>query len=90
MYNCLLFYFWIQKASVSYGMYSCDWTSMDLKFKKLLLSSMQLNDADKLMVKATPTKIINLELFVKVDNNLLHSEVLQIINTIIIILRINR
>lgn len=63
---------------------------MDLKFKKLLLSSMQLNDADKLMVKATPTKIINLELFVKVDNNLLHSEVLQIINTIIIILRINR
>jgi len=71
-------------------MYSCDWTSMDLKFKKLLLSSMQLNDADKLMVKATPTKIINLELFVKVGNNLLHSEVLQIINTIIIILRINR
>lgn len=63
---------------------------MDLKFKKLLLSSMQLNDADKLMVKATPTKIINLELFVKVGNNLLHSEVLQIINTIIIILRINR
>lgn len=43
---------------------------------------MQMNDADKLMIKATPTKIINLELFVKVDNNLLLSEALQIINTI--------
>lgn len=47
---------------------------MDLKFKKLLLLSMQMNDADKLMIKATPTRIINLELFVKVDNNLLLSE----------------
>ncbi|CAH1710664.1 unnamed protein product [Aphis gossypii] len=55
-----------KKASVSYGMYSCNWTSMDLKFKKLLLLSMQMNDADKLMIKATPTRIINLELFVKV------------------------
>lgn len=67
-------------------MYSCNWTSMDLKFKKLLLSSMQMNDADKLMIKATPTKIINLELFVKVDNNLLLSEALQIINKIKILL----
>jgi len=55
---------------------------MDLKFKKLLLLSMQMNDADKLMIKATPTKIVNLELFVKVDNNLLLSEALQIINKI--------
>jgi hypothetical protein len=60
-------------------MYSCDWTSMDLKLKKLLLLSMRMNDADKLMIKATPTKIINLEFFVKVDNNLLLSDILQII-----------
>ncbi|XP_060842262.1 odorant receptor 2a-like [Rhopalosiphum padi] len=59
-----LIYF--KKESVTYGMYSCDWTSMDLKFKKLLLLSMRMNDADKLMIKATPTKIINLEFFVKV------------------------
>jgi len=60
-------------------MYSCDWASMDLKFKKLLLLSMRMNDADKLMIKVTPTKIINLEFFVKVDNNLLLSDILQII-----------
>ncbi|XP_025207698.1 uncharacterized protein LOC112603381 [Melanaphis sacchari] len=56
----------LKKESVIYGMYSCDWTSMDLKFKKLLLLSMRMNGADKLMLKATPTKIINLEFFVKV------------------------
>ncbi|XP_025192483.1 uncharacterized protein LOC112592593 [Melanaphis sacchari] len=56
----------LKKESVIYGMFSCDWTSMDLKFKKLLLLSMRMNGADKLMLKATPTKIINLEFFVKV------------------------
>lgn len=50
-------------------MYSSNWTSMDLKLKKLLLLSMQMNDADKSMIKATPTKIVNLELFVKVGNH---------------------
>jgi len=50
-------------------MYSSNWTSMDLKFKKSLLLSMRMNDADKLMIKATPTKIVNLELFVRVSNH---------------------
>ncbi|XP_022175106.1 uncharacterized protein LOC111037054 [Myzus persicae] len=52
-----------KKESVNFGIYSCDWTKMDIKFKKLLLLTMKLNNADKLKIKATPNKIVNLQLF---------------------------
>lgn len=53
----------MQKESVNFGIYSCDWTKMDIKFKKLLLLTMKLNNADKLKIKATPNKVVNLQLF---------------------------
>jgi len=53
----------MQKESVNFGIYSCDWTKMDLKFKKLLLVAMKINNADKLKIKSTPNKIVNLQLF---------------------------
>jgi len=39
---------------------------MNLKFKKLLLLSMQMNDANQMLIKASPKKIINLQLFASV------------------------
>ncbi|XP_060842462.1 uncharacterized protein LOC132922785 [Rhopalosiphum padi] len=51
------------KESVHFGMYNCNWTSMNLRSKKMLLLSMQLNNANKLMIKITPKKIINLQFF---------------------------
>jgi len=36
---------------------------MDLRFKKLLLLAMKLNNANQLKIKATPNKIVNLQLF---------------------------
>jgi len=36
---------------------------MDLRFKKLLLLAMQFNNANKLKIKSTPNKIVNLQLF---------------------------
>ncbi|KAE9535088.1 hypothetical protein AGLY_008380 [Aphis glycines] len=49
--------------SVHFGMYSCNWTAMNLRSKKMLLLSMQLNNANKLMIKITPNKIINLQFY---------------------------
>lgn len=56
----------MQRELVNFGMYSCNWTEMDLKFKKLLLLSMRMNDANQIMIKASAKKIINLELFIDV------------------------
>jgi len=44
---------------------------MDLKFKKLLLLTMQMNDANQIIMKASMKKIINLQLFASVGINLL-------------------
>ncbi|XP_060852557.1 uncharacterized protein LOC132930615 isoform X2 [Rhopalosiphum padi] len=50
--------------SVHFGMYnSGNWTSMNLRSKKMLLLSMQLNNANEFMIKLTPRKIVNLQLF---------------------------
>jgi len=40
---------------------------MDLKFKKLLLLSMRMNDANNMMIKVTPRKVINLNFFINVS-----------------------
>lgn len=39
---------------------------MDLKFKELLLSTMYMNSANQLKIKATPKKIVDLQLFINV------------------------
>jgi len=45
---------------------------MDLKFKKLLLLTMEMNNANKLMIKASPTKIVDLQTYANViDLNLI-------------------
>lgn len=44
---------------------------MDLKFKKLLLLTMQMNKANEIMMKASMKKIINLQLFASVGINVL-------------------
>lgn len=57
-----------QRSSVNFGIYSCDWTRMNLKFKKLVLLAMQMNDTNQLVLKCSPKKIINLQLFANVNN----------------------
>jgi len=39
---------------------------MDLKFKKLLLLAMRINDANKLTLKMSPKKVVNLQLYANV------------------------
>uniref|UniRef100_A0A2S2PVC2 Uncharacterized protein n=1 Tax=Schizaphis graminum TaxID=13262 RepID=A0A2S2PVC2_SCHGA len=56
----------IQRELVNFSIYSCNWTKMDLKFKNLLLCTLRMNDANQMVIKATPKKIINLQLFANV------------------------
>jgi len=50
---------------------------MDIKFKKLLLLAMKLNNANQLKMKATPNKVVNLQLFssVNVLYNYIHKNI---------------
>lgn len=64
--NTIFFFIFTQKASVTFGIYSCNWTMMDIKFKKLVQYAMQMNDATQSVIKATPKKIIDLQLFANV------------------------
>jgi len=59
-------FLFIQRELVNFSIYSANWTQMDLKFKKLLLLAMRMNDANNLVIRATPKKIINLQIFASV------------------------
>lgn len=61
----------MQRESVNLGIYSCNWTKMDLKFKKILLLTMRINDANQITTKASMIKIVNLQPFANVSFNLL-------------------
>ncbi|KAF0712197.1 odorant receptor 46a-like [Aphis craccivora] len=62
----------IKRQLVNFGIYTCNWTKMDLKFKKLLLLTMQMNNANRMVIKASPKKVINLQLFANYINVLQH------------------
>lgn len=64
---CLLNVMFLQKESVKFGIYSCNWTVMDLKFKKLVLLALTLHDCMSLQIKITPLKVINLRFFSSVS-----------------------
>jgi len=59
-------YYW-QKAKVNFGLYSSNWTAMDLKYKKTLLFAMNMNSAHRRVMKVTPKSIVNLEMFSNVS-----------------------
>ncbi|XP_050435002.1 odorant receptor 67a-like [Adelges cooleyi] len=71
---CILLYIYLyftdlmneKRDGVNFGLYSCDWTAMDKRFKKLIILAMAMNNANQLKIKATPNRVINLELFLVV------------------------
>ncbi|VVC25250.1 Olfactory receptor, insect [Cinara cedri] len=56
----------IAKSAVNFGLYSSNWTEMNLKFKKTILTAMNMNICHKRITKLTPTTVINLELICRV------------------------
>jgi len=61
----------LQKDLISFALYNCNWTEMNMEFKKLLLLTMQINDADNLKLKGTMKYQINMRLLtnVRTTNN---------------------
>jgi len=56
-----------QRESINLGIYSCNWTMTNLKLKKLLLLTMQINDANQVTMKVSMRKLVNLNLFANVS-----------------------
>lgn len=55
---------------MNFALYSSDWTAMSISYKKMLLFTMRMNDAEKLKLKISLRKIVNLEMFASVCINL--------------------
>ncbi|XP_025205601.1 putative odorant receptor 92a [Melanaphis sacchari] len=55
-----------QKDTMNFALYSSNWTAMSIKYKNILLLTMQMNDAEKLKLRISLTKIVNLEMFASV------------------------
>ncbi|XP_022177095.1 uncharacterized protein LOC111038350 [Myzus persicae] len=53
----------IKKDSIIFALYSCNWTEMDMKCKKLILLTMRMNNAHHQKLQYTRTRIINMEIF---------------------------
>jgi len=61
-FNMYMFF----RKTILFALYSSNWTEMDMKCKKLILLTMQLNNAHQKKTQYTRTKIVNLEMFYKV------------------------
>ncbi|XP_050533006.1 uncharacterized protein LOC126900972 [Daktulosphaira vitifoliae] len=57
-----------QTSSMNFAYYSCNWTSKDTHFKKLLLLAMITSSANQVKMKVTPLKKVNLEMFLNTIN----------------------
>lgn len=76
-----------QQDTMNFALYSSNWTAMSVNYKKMLLFTMRMNDAEKLKLKISLRKIVNLEMFASVRIILSIScaiifEVIQIMNKI--------
>ncbi|CAI6360301.1 unnamed protein product [Macrosiphum euphorbiae] len=55
-----------KKDLITFGLYSSNWTEMDMKFKKLILLTMRMANAHQNKLQITRTRIINMEIFYQV------------------------
>ncbi|CAI6344534.1 unnamed protein product [Macrosiphum euphorbiae] len=53
----------IKKDAISFALYSSNWTEMKMKYKKLILLTMRMNDAHQKKFHYTMTRTINIEIF---------------------------
>lgn len=51
---------------MNFALYCSDWTEMSINYKKLMLLTNRMNNAEKLQLKITLKKVVNLELFASV------------------------
>ncbi|XP_016657950.2 odorant receptor 2a-like [Acyrthosiphon pisum] len=56
------------KSVLNFGIYSSNWTEMDLTFKKTMLLTMKMNSSHKRAMKVSPNSAVGLEMFARVMN----------------------
>jgi len=51
---------------MNFALYSSNWTDMNIKFKKLLLFTMRVNNSENLKMKISINRIVNMKMFADV------------------------
>lgn len=64
-------FFSVQKSAVNFGLYSSNWTAMDLKLKKTILNAMTINSSHKNAAVLTPKIIVNVKMLTSVSTDTL-------------------
>ncbi|XP_050546713.1 uncharacterized protein LOC126908569 isoform X2 [Daktulosphaira vitifoliae] len=57
-----------ERNSMIYAIYSCNWTNQNMELKKMLLMAFSMNNGCNIVMRLTPTKFVNIEMFAKVMN----------------------
>ncbi|XP_026822408.1 uncharacterized protein LOC113560617 [Rhopalosiphum maidis] len=65
----IIWFFFILKDSVIFALYSSNWTEMNMKCKKLILLTMQMNNVYYKKFRFTKNKVVNLDMFLKTLRN---------------------
>lgn len=52
---------------MNFSLYCSDWTQTNIKFKKLMLLIMRMNDSEKTVLKISMKRTINMEMFASVS-----------------------
>ncbi|KAE9539565.1 hypothetical protein AGLY_004817 [Aphis glycines] len=55
-----------RRENINFGLYSCDWTRLDIEIKKLILLAMRMNNSNNLKINVTFTKFIDLPMFASI------------------------
>lgn len=48
---------------MNFDLYSSDWTQTNIRFKKLILFAMRMNDSEKTTLKFSLRRVVNMEMF---------------------------
>lgn len=51
---------------MNFALYCSDWTDKSINYRKMILFTKRMNNAEKLKLKISLTKIVNLEMFASV------------------------
>lgn len=51
---------------MNFALYSSDWTEASINYKKIILLTMRMNSAEKMKLKISLKRIVNLEMFASV------------------------
>ncbi|XP_050546720.1 uncharacterized protein LOC126908571 [Daktulosphaira vitifoliae] len=57
-----------ERNSIIFALYSCNWIDQNMKFKEMLLMAFRMNNGCNVVMRLTPTKFVNIEMFAKVMN----------------------